>query len=259
MLLLAGSLLRRGRGRARAASGVLLLLRIVHDALVLLGVLALGVPLTRLQDEDAEQDEGKDGLASGHDLQAVLASEHQASVGGLGVLGRGGQVAGEVRGVPDAGAHEAQALDDVGDVDADADDVEHERRAVEQHVALGRLKQLGEEAQKAGDDHDAQHARDQGRRLVYELQVRLELVEIGRRDGIGGPEEREVIREFGEEDAEEKADSWIDRCAISKRNSIRGSSSIKRGRIRGVAMRGEWEVLVEARLLDAGHHKVPWR
>ncbi len=210
MLLLIGPLLGGGGGTAARAVAVGTLLlggggSVALFALVLLVVLVLGVPLAGLEDEDADEDEGEDGVAGGHDLEAVLAAEDHGAVGSGGGGGGRGQVAGEVGGVPDAGADEAQALDDVGDVDADADDVEHERRAVEQHVALGGLEQLDEEAAEAGADHDAQHARDEGRRLVHELEVRLQLVEVRGRDGVRGPEEREVIGELGEEDAEEEA------------------------------------------------------
>ncbi len=40
---------------------------------------------------------------------------------------------------------------------------------------------------------------------MHELEVRLQLVEVRGRDGVRGPEEREVIGELGEEDAEEEA------------------------------------------------------
>lgn len=37
-----------------------------------------------------------------------------------------------------------------------------------------------------------------------EFKVRLELVKVRGRDGVFGPQEREVVREEGEEDAEEE-------------------------------------------------------
>ena len=68
----------------------------------------------------------------------------------------------------DTGGDDAQALDDVCDVDNDADGVQDETGAVEEEVRLGRLVQLDEEAQVADGDGDVQDARDQRRRRVHE-------------------------------------------------------------------------------------------
>ena len=182
-LSLSLSLLLLLRLRARCLLLLLLLLDGVGlvKTLALLAVLALGVPLAGLEDEDADEDEGEDGVAGGHDLEGVLATEDdlagEGPVDGLG----------EAFLVPDAGADGAQAFNNIGNVDADADEVENQGGAVEEHVRLGGLEELDEEAEEAGADGDVQDARDQGRRLVHELEVHLELVEEGRGDGLRGP------------------------------------------------------------------------
>lgn len=120
---------RRGSGNL----GLLLLFKL--DRLIV--VLALGVPLAGLQDEDADQDEGQDGIAGGQDAQAILAADDDVAEGGD--VGHGALALGHGL-VVDAVGDDAQALDDVGDVDDDADEVEHERGAVEQEVGFRRLE-----------------------------------------------------------------------------------------------------------------------
>ncbi len=80
--------------------------------------------------------------------------------------------------IPDAGAHSAHALDNIGDVDACADDVENQGCAVKEDVRLGRAEELGEKAEEAEEDDDVEQARDERGGLVDEAEVGLELVEV---------------------------------------------------------------------------------
>lgn len=200
MQLLLLLLIRLGGGcRAGRLGRVLLLVAV--DLVGLLPILALGVPLAGLQHEDADQDEGEDGVARGQDLQAVLAAEDDlAAARGVAL----GQEALELVRVPVVGADHAQALDDVGDVDADADEVHEQGGAVEEHVGLGGAEELREEAEEPQPHHDVEHAADQRRRPVQELEVRLQLVQVRGLDGVARPQQRVVVREHGEEDAEEE-------------------------------------------------------
>lgn len=99
----------------------------------------------------------------------------------------------------------AQALDDVGDIDADANDVEHERCTVEEDVCFRGLEELDKEAQEADGGDDVQQAGDERRRLVKKAQVGFQLVVVGIGYRIGSPEEREVVGKGGEENAEKEA------------------------------------------------------
>ncbi len=108
-----------------------------------------------------------------------------------------------------AGLHDAQALDDVGDVDDDAADVQDQAGAVEQHVGLRGPVELKDKAEQADGDDDVQDARDQGRRGVQEAEVRFQLAEVGFWRGEGGPEDGVVVGEEREEDAEEEGGCWV--------------------------------------------------
>lgn len=188
-LLLLG---RRSRDMASTllALGLLLLLLLLLKLRNLILLLALRVPLPSLQDQHANQHKRQDGIARSQDPQAVFPADHDLAV------------------VPWDGVraerHDPQPLDDVGDVHDDADDIEDQRRAVEEQVRFTGLEQLDEEAGEADRDGDVQDARDDGRRGVQKLEVRLQLVVVrgGRLDG--GPEERVVVGEGGEEDPEEE-------------------------------------------------------
>lgn len=114
-------------------------------------------------------------------------------------------VAGPLLGAVDAHGDDAQALDDVDDVDGDADHVEHQRGAVEEHVGLGGLVQLEDEADEAGADGDVQDAAYERRGGVQELEVGLQDVEVGGRVLGQVPEDVVVVGEEGEEDAKEEA------------------------------------------------------
>lgn len=169
--------------------------------LIVIQLLALSIPLARLEDQHTHEDQDENGVTCGHDLQTILPAQHdltrqrplvpflESSIG------------------PDIAGNGPQALDNIGDIDADPDDEQHERGAVKEHVALGRLEQLDEEAQEADGHDDVQQAGDQRRRLVQELEVDLELVKEGGRDRVGGPEEGVVVGELGKDDAQEEADS----------------------------------------------------
>ena len=112
----------------------------------------------------------------------------------------------EIRLMPDPRADGAHALDDIRDIHTHSDDIEHQRGAIKQDVGLGRAEELDEEAEESDKGHYVEETGDEGGRLVDEAEVGLELVEVGVWDGVGGPEEREVVREGREEDAEEEAD-----------------------------------------------------
>lgn len=76
---------------------------------------------------------------------------------------------------------------------------------------------------------------------MHELEVRLELVEKGRRDGVRGPEEGVVVGELRKDDAEEEADCfWGDKLVKFGRHTrfrLKGSnkSEYSRPTIRKVA------------------------
>lgn len=166
----------------------------------LIPVLLLGIPLPRLQHQNSNQDKSENGVARSHDLEAVVPAEDHI----LAVLG--GSRLPALLGVPHAGADHAQAVNGVGDVHAGADGVQQQRGAVEEEVGLAGAEELEEEAEEAKGDHDAEHASDEGRRLVHKVEVGLQLVEIAGVGHLLGPEQRIVVRERGEEDAEEEAD-----------------------------------------------------
>ena len=167
-------------------------------------LLRLGVPLASLQDKDSNQDHGQNGVASAEHLHGILPAENDLASDGAVVLD-----AREVFHVPDASGDGAHSLDDVARVDADANDVQDERRAVEQHVGLGRAEELHEKAEKAHEDDDVEDARDGGRRGVQELYVRLEKVVVRSLRRLRGPEQREVIGKLGKENAQEETDSCL--------------------------------------------------
>ena len=98
-----------------------------------------------------------------------------------------------------------QALDNVGKVDDDTAHVQHQAGAVEEHVGLRRLVELDEEAQQARPDDGVEDAGDDEGRRVQELEVGFEPhVGFGRTGG-RVPQDRVVVGEEGEEDAEGEA------------------------------------------------------
>lgn len=109
---------------------------------------------------------------------------------------------------PDIGADGSEALDDVGDVDTDADEIQDQRGAIEEEVGLGRTEELDEEATEADSDDDVEETVDQRRGLVHELEMGFEVIEEVFRNGVAGPEEGEVVGERREEDAQEEASRW---------------------------------------------------
>lgn len=74
---------------------------------------------------------------------------------------------------PDLGADASQSLDNVGNIDTEADEVENERGAVKEKVGLAGSEELDEEAEEADRDDDVEDAADERRRLVNKLQMRL--------------------------------------------------------------------------------------
>ena len=160
--------------------------------LQLLILLAFGVPLTGLQAQDADQDQGQDGITGGDDSQRVLSGDDRFALDDI------------VRHRIGAGADHAQTLDDVGDVDGDGAHVEKQAGAVEQRVGLGRPVQLDEEAQQAHGDDDVEDARHDRRGPVQLPQVRLHVVVPLRAGRSRCPEDRVVVGELGEENAQEE-------------------------------------------------------
>lgn len=197
------------RPRPRHGALPTLLRRLLHILLKSppLGRLpALRIPLARLQHQHTDEDEGQNRVTRGQHPQTVLAADD------LLALDEGADRLAGLDVGPVAGGDEAQALDDVGEVDDDADDVEDERGAVKEQVRLAGLEELGEEAEEADRDGDVQDARDDGRRGVQELEVRLQLQEVGGLDGRGRPEQGVVVGEGGEEHAEEEGGCWRGGC-----------------------------------------------
>lgn len=179
---------------------LLLLLLLVGHFLV--PVTLLGIPLPSLENQYANQHESKNSVARRQHLEAVLAAEDDlAGVYAL-ALDSHSLI------IPETAADGTQTLDNVGNVHGDPDEIENQRRAVEEEVGLARAEELDEEAKEADRDNDVEQAPDQRRRLVYKAQVRLQLVIVARLDELLGPQEGEVVRERGEEDAEEEANGW---------------------------------------------------
>lgn len=194
LLLLVGGLAGRGLLLLSSLPGV--------GSGSIVRLLLLGVPLASLENENSNQNESENGVASREDLQAVLAAEDELAVLALVRLAIEAIVG------PDLAADASQSLDNVGNVDTEADEVENERGAVKEEVGLARSEELDEEAEEADRDDDVEDAADEGRRLVDKLQMRLEMIKEVVGDGGLGPEEREVVGEGSEKDAEEEADGW---------------------------------------------------
>lgn len=189
LLLLLGSLASRG--------SILLLLLSLFCSVIPLALLS--IPLTGLQDQDTNQDQGKNGVASSQHAQRVLAAEQELAV----VLCRMCEAVLVL--LPQTGANGAQASDNVGDIDGNTNDVEDERGAVKEEVGLAGAEELDEETEEANADHNVEQAANQRRCGVHKLEMCLELVvELGSH-GILAPEQRVVVGERGEEDAEEEA------------------------------------------------------
>lgn len=192
-------LLGRGLGPRGDILGLLGLLLLLLLGRTLLTVLLLGIPLAGLEDQDADEDERQDGVAGREHAEAVLPAEDDLAVDAalarlLPLLG-----------VPDLGADGAQALDGVGGVDGDDDEVEDHGGAVEEEVGLAGAPHLDDEAAKDGGQDNVEDARDEGRRLVHEAQVRFQLVKEPGGYGLPAPEEGEVVGEHRKEDTEEEA------------------------------------------------------
>lgn len=171
--------------------------------LQLLSLLPLSVPLPSLQHQDSHQDQGENSVTRSQHPQAIISTERDL-LPGLDARDADGQFALDELAVIGAAADDAQTLDDVGQVDNNAAHVEHEAGAVEQRVRLRRPVQLDEEAQEPDADDDVQDARNDGRRCVQEREVRFEHGEVRGRRWRCGPEERVVVGEEREEDAEEE-------------------------------------------------------
>lgn len=176
--------------------------------LLLLG--ALRIPLPRLQHQHADQHQRQNRIARRIHPQRILPADIVLALGQihfhiLALHARELQVPVDARG------HDAEPLDDVGQVHGYACHVEHERCAVEEHVGLGGFEELDQEAEEAGADDEVQDARDDGWRGVEELDVGLEQVKVrlaarrGRR-----PEDVVVVREVCKEDAEEETCCWCE-------------------------------------------------
>lgn len=130
-------------------------------------LLLLGIPLTSLENENSDQDESENGVASRENLQAVLATKDELAI--LALV----RLAVEAIVGPDLGTDASQSLDNVGNVDTEADEVENERGAVKEEVGLAGSEELDEEAEEADRDDDVEDAADKRRRLVDKLQMRL--------------------------------------------------------------------------------------
>ena len=189
-----------GRGALLLLSGFLGL----HNGVVV-GLLLLSIPLTSLENENADKDKSKNGVASGKNLQAVLATKNHLAA--LTLVG----LAVEAIVGPNIGADASESLDNVGNVDTETDEVEDQRSAVKEEVGLARAEELDEEADEADGDDNVENAADKCGGLVHELQMRLEMVEKVVGNGGLGPEKREVVGERREEDTQEEADSY-DMC-----------------------------------------------
>ena len=100
----------------------------------------------------------------------------------------------------------SEPWDDVGDVDDDGDHVEDEATAVEEDVGFGGFVQFDDETEEADGHHHVQHAGDEGGGVVEEFEVGFEdLVVRGEEfGGRVGPQERVVVGQEGEEDAQEE-------------------------------------------------------
>jgi hypothetical protein len=178
-------------------------LSLLLSLLDLLGLSALRVPLSGLEDEHADEHERKDGVARGQDLEAVLAPEDNLTLEAplARVL--------PLLLLPDAVGDGAQAAERVGSVDGEGDEVEDEGGAVEEEVGLAGAPHLDKDADEDGEEHDVQDTADERGRFVDELEVRLVLVQVGRSGGVLGPEEREVVGKHGEEDTEEEEGRYV--------------------------------------------------
>ena len=106
---------------------------------------------------------------------------------------------------PDIGADSSETLDDVGNVDTDTDEVEDQRSTIEEEVGLAGTEELDEEAEETNGDDNVEHAADQRRGLMYDLEMDFKLVEEGLRNWVAGPEQGKVVGEGSEEDAQEEA------------------------------------------------------
>ena len=179
--------------------GQLLLPRL--QTLHLLSLFPLSVPLPGLQHQHSHQHERQDRVAGRHHLQTVVPPQKLLRPG-LHPFDTDGQLPLHQFAIVDPAGDDPHALDDVGEVDDDAAHVEHQAGAVEEHVGLGGPVELDEEAEQAGADGGVQDARDDGRRRVQEAQVPLQHdVGLGRARG-RVPQDRVVVGEEGEEDAE---------------------------------------------------------
>ncbi|KAI6761082.1 hypothetical protein HG531_001635 [Fusarium graminearum] len=193
LLLLVGSL---GRGTLLLFSSLLGL----HSTNIV-GLLLLSVPLASLENKNADKNKSENSVAGGKNLQAVLATKNKLAA--LTLVG----LAVEAIVGPDLGADASKSLDNVGNVDTEADKVEDERCAVKEEVGLARAEELDEETDETDGDDNVENAADECGRLMHKLQMCLEMVEEVVGHGGLGPEERKVVRERREQDTQEEAHS----------------------------------------------------
>jgi hypothetical protein len=169
-------LLLLGGGLAR---GTLLLFRGLlglHSGSVI-SLLLLSIPLANLQNKNANKDKGENGIAGRKNLQAVLTTKNKLAALTLVSLAIEAVVG------PDLGTNTSESLDNVGDVDTEANQVENEGRAVKQEVGLAGAKELNEETDEADRDDNVENTANERWRLVYKLQMCFEVVKevIGHR------------------------------------------------------------------------------
>ncbi len=166
-------------------------------------LLLLRIPLARLQHQNSHQHQRQNRITRRQDPQTILTSHnihtihvHRPSLPDLTHQPL-------IRPIRPR-SNKPQPLDDIRDIHRDAAHVQHEAGAIKQHVRLGGLVQLHDEAEQAGADDDVQDARDERGRGVQELEVVFEQLEVGFSVWGCGPEHVVVVGEGGEEDADEE-------------------------------------------------------
>lgn len=132
-----------------------------RQTLPLLLILPVGIPLTRLQNQNTHQHQRKNGITSRHNLQTVLPTQDLILIVG----GRG-----KIRPVLTQ-RRETETLDDIRDVDSDTAHVEDEGGAVEEHIRFGGAVEFRDEASETEEDDDVEDSGDEWRRGVEEAEV----------------------------------------------------------------------------------------
>lgn len=198
---------------------VTLLVALLVEFLRFLFVLPLGIPLTSLENQHTDQDEGENGVASSENFEAIFPTKNL-----FGVLFGWGQV----DTVPSA-SNETKSLDNIGNVNSHTTDIENQARAIKEHVRLGRFVQLCNHAGKPDEDDDMQYTWNQRWRSVEEAQVSFEVVIVRGRRGLPSPEQRIVIREKREDDSQEETRRYKrrERLATSHRIEHMWEQAIK--------------------------------